>query len=277
MIIVKNASLAHPSEQWIALSLGETDPYGNPFTIIELRYNKSRLRAQTDYSKTKGDIEDTIITANTRDGGVEIRYRQNGSIMWEQKDNIGPYTGKLARTPRNVAFLAEHYGDRLWQIRAPISVENEVKALWQKMRDGMTEDQREADDKRIAQLHTHYMAKPDEPMDAPVPDKTVDMEEKRNQYLKQQELENRELEIAERERKLGIAEAAKIKAGAVLTRYTEKHLRGLKIYELRKLARETKAGGKAADTIDVLVGKIMAVQEGAEYKPGGVEAEKVTA
>ena len=275
MIIVKNASKQHPDEEWTALSIGEPDGYGNPFQLIELRRTVSDLHPMTDYMKTKGDIEDTIITANGRTGGVSISYRQNGAVEWKRKNNIGPYIGMLARTPKNINFLVEHYGDNLWRISSPNQVENEVKALWENMRDKMTEDELKADDFRIKALHTHRLSMKDDPIVVPEGAKETTIEMKRELFMKEQALENRETELREREKKVALAEVETVKAGVSLTRYSEEHLNGLKMYEMRKLVKSLGIVAGANDTFQVLKGKIIAKQNGAELVEGDLVAEKV--
>lgn len=273
MIIVKNASKAHPSEKWIALAMGEIDPYGNPFQLIELSWNKGlRLRRAAEYLKTRGDIDDTIITADTTNGGIEIRYRQNGSVMWVQKEGIGPYTGQLARTPKNIAFLVANYKDGDWTIKSPLTVENEVRVLWEKWFNSLTESQQKAENDRIKSKHTHYQARKDEPYMAPPADKVVEGERAKSLTLKEIELKERELALEKREKALLVKDEERLIAGGSVTTYSREFLQAKTFHELKAFAKEIGIPHLRPDSADVLINRILESQKPAV----STEPEKVT-
>lgn len=239
MIIVKGATRAHPSEEWIELALGEEDQYGQPFEIVELRWNNSPHHKMADYAKTRG-FEDTIISSSRR-GEISINYRSNGSIMWYRPNSrVARWVGKLAKTAKNMRLLAKMYRDRLWRISDPY-VEAQVRAMSEKMWESMPDDQRKFNEARIRQMHTDHLEgdlKAPDSIVSPDVEKEDIREEKREQFRARMDLERREKEIARKEQRLTKLEAEEIRKGKEPVQYHEGYLSGMKIYELRKIARK---------------------------------------
>ena len=273
MINVLKASRAHPAEEWIAMAVGVTDPYGNPFQLIELLWNKgNKLRRATEYMKTRGDIDDTIITADEVDGGVKISYRKNGSVMWIRKNGIGPYVGELARTPKNIQFLVTNYRDGDWTIKAPLSVENEVRALYEKWYEGLTDAQKDAEEKRIRLKNTHYQARRDEPIQPVVADKAIEAERAKSLAIREAQLNDRELELEAREKALLDADAGLIKEGGKVTTYSKRYLSGLRHTEIKTIAKNLGIATKNTDKSETVINMIVESQK----PPVSTDPEKVT-
>lgn len=260
MIIVKGANRAHPSEEWIELALGEEDQYGQPFELITLRWNNSRHHKMTDYVKTRG-FEDTIISSNRR-GEISIRYRPNGSIMWYRPNNkVARWIGKLAKTAKNMRLLAKMYRDKLWRIQDPY-VDAQVRAMSEKLWESMPKDQKNYNEQRIEMMHTNHLEKELKApgsIVSPEIEKEDLREEKREQFKARKELERREKEIARKEQRLTSLEAEEIRKGKEPVQFHEGYLSGMKIYELRKLAKKHKihlpATAKKVDLVKAILAR----------------------
>jgi len=268
MIIVKNATRAHPSEEWMEVARGEIDEYGEPFQLIELQWLNTPLHRMTEYAKTRG-FEDTIITANTKTGGVKINYRENGSVMWLRKKGIGPFTGLLAKTPKNMRRLASHFEDRLWKIMDPV-IASEVKALWDSLKEKMTEKDLQFHNDRITSTHSSksetsipgYVAR------LPAEDSATQIAEDRRQLnLQMVELKRRELEVAEREGSLNKSKIESIAAGEAPSKYGQVYLEKLKMHEIRSLARKMGIPVDGADKKTTIVQRVLDRQNGIESIP----------
>jgi hypothetical protein len=98
---------------------------GIPLQIITLYWNP--LKKNYHQTKTKGDFDDVFITRMSA-GGLELEYRNPGSLEWLKDGLTGEFTAAIAVTPRNINLLASHYYDKLWTIGDPV-IEEKVKAM----------------------------------------------------------------------------------------------------------------------------------------------------
>lgn len=239
MIFVRGATRAYPSEVWEKAAIGVEDEFGNPFEVIELMWNTNRLHMMGAYGKTRGFDDAEIIVDNRRPEGVRIKYRQKiGGVTWLRRfGNSGPFIGKVARTPRNMRKLASHFEDHLWTIRDP-HIRREVEAASKQLWEKMGTEEREFHEARIAAMNTHHMEK-----DIKLED-TSTLAAKQAMSLEKQEIQQRRMELDRREADLDKREdniteqkAQAIREGGASTRYHKPYLMGLKLVELRKLAR----------------------------------------
>ncbi len=245
-------------------ALGTPDEYGNPFRIIKLRWNTSRLHKNTDYTKTKG-FEDAIIKRDTRTGEFKIVYRY-GSIQWMQLGGEGPYYGELAQTPKNMEKLASMYGDRLWTIVDP-DVEQIVKKMYEKRRESMTPEVQTINDKRIRYMHVAESEKGQEMQGAvqlpPEVEKASLSEERRLNAVEKQQLEAKKAALEQKEAEINKKAVDLVGEGQAPVQYTREYLTGLKgLQQLRKICREQKITTELTDKKDDLIEKIIQKQIG---------------
>lgn len=244
-------------------ALGTPDEYGNPFRIIRLRWNKSRLHKNTEYTKTRG-FDDAVIARDPRDGGFRITYRSNGSVMWMREGGEGPYYGELAQTPRNMQKLASLYGDRLWTI-VDADIEAMVKKMHEKLRESWSPEVKDINDKRIRGMHLAESER-SEPQAVQMPsesEKTALEEEKRQVELRKQENEKRKAELDVKEKNIEEKQVGLIEDGVAAVAYTKDYLMGLKgIVEVRKICRQLGIKTSSTEKKDELVNKIIQKQIG---------------
>lgn len=241
MIFVIGATKAHPSEEWIEYAKGINDEFGNPFEVIELQWLGSNLHRNADYAKTRGFDDARLDVDKSSANGIRITYRQGvGSVMWFRPlGNVGPFIGKLAKTPRNMRKLAACLKDNLWRIKSPAHIAAEVKELSEKLWAGMSEEERTFNEKRVAGMHTHKM-EGDLKLPEPSGDTVQTVAQDRVALNKKQmELEAREAEVVTKEKGIVDKTARMTKQGLAPAEYSESYLRGLKLVELRRLGRST--------------------------------------
>lgn len=245
-------------------AIGLIDEYGNPFRIISLRWNKSRLHKNTDYAKTRG-FEDTIITKER--GEMAIKYRKNGSIAWMRYAGEGPYMGELAVTPKNLQKLASCYGDKLFTILDK-DIDNIVKQMYEDKVKGMDALTKHFNDQRVRMMHTtqsevNEMPKSG-PVEIPVEAERVNLaEQNRLQQIEKQNLEKRKAALDAKEAEIDEKTVKLVGEGVPAVTYTKEYLAGLKgIHSARKICRELKVEFSQSDKKDDLINKIIARQTG---------------
>jgi hypothetical protein len=267
MIAVLKATKQHPSSEWIEMAKGETDQYGNPFEIIELRWTGGPNHLNTQDAKTRG-FEDTILAPGPG-GTIKISYRP-GSVTWTRSMNgRGPYTGLLARTPMNMQKLASCYRDRLWRITSP-AVDAEVKALSDLIWEGMNPEMKEFNEKRITAMHTGtFEGNLQAPSAVPAEVDARDLlDQKKALAKREQELKDREERLRQGEEKLLGHKVARISDGAAPVRYTREYLVGLGWTDLRSLSKTLAVryphGTKSAELVELILAKQEGVPEPVE-------------
>ncbi|MBE3122199.1 MAG: hypothetical protein IMZ58_08350 [Thermoplasmata archaeon] len=245
-------------------ALGTIDEYGNPFRIIKLRWNRTRLHKNSDYTKTKG-FEDAIIKRGTKDGGFNIVYRY-GSVQWMQLGGEGPFYGELAQTPKNMEKLASAYGDKLWSIVDP-DIEQIVKKMYEGRRKSMSEDVRQINDSRIRLMHVSEAEKGDILKGAvqlpPDVEQASANEQRRLNEIEKQNIEKRKAILDLKEEEVNKKAVDLVGDGVAAVAYTKDYLTGLKgLQQLRKICRELKIKSELTDKKPDLVDKIMKKQVG---------------
>jgi len=258
MIVVQVARRKGTSIQdYVNEAIGTVDELGNPFSLITLRFIGGGIQKVTDNSKTRG-FEDPIIKHDPKSGGFKITYRHKGSACWERPALGGAYRAQVPNTPYNLRVLARHYGEKRWLI-LEADVNAQVKAMWEKMREAMTPEERANDDQRVAGMHTARMDTLKKvPTEMPVEHERRALKEEQTALQKREAVVRQEEAALEQKKQAGIEEAVK----AVIEdegpkQYTQEELEGLKLYQLRKLCNELNVDHEGSDKIPTLVRKII--------------------
>ena len=278
MIKVIGATRAVPSETITDMAQGRIDEYGNPFQVIELSWNRDK---GAPYQKTHG-FEDTVILKSGDRGKLEIKHTLPGTIWWD-KSILGDFVGKIAKTPHNMHMLATHYEDKLWIIRDPLirsEVEMASKEHWSKMEPEMQAFHKE----RIRKSNISRFDKGDNVMPVNLNRREEGIDQKEADLFKKENL------LSDREKRLEMREAemnnnlkAAIESGVRTTSYSQDYLNGLKVPQLRKLAKEQftlsfPATAKKIEMIDAIneaQGKVL-VAPNSDVVPVGGQSESVT-
>lgn len=270
MIILKKLKINREltSEFWKKKAQGTKDQYGNPFRIITLHWLFTRMRPNTEYSKTRG-FEDAVISKNESTGGFKITYRANGSVMWlRAPGGVGPFYGELAVTPRNLKRLASMYGDKLWTI-VDADIDQVVKALYQKRFAKMSDEEKEFNKKRIAAMNTHRTSTDIKLGDAPVSQTERELfdEEQRKLEVEKQELAKKKAEVKNQEKAIVENVVKDIEKGVSPVAYTEEYLSKVSFNDRKKILKElgvkVPPSARSADLLTM----ILAAQEGKGIKP----------
>jgi hypothetical protein len=273
MIIVKlKSNKTLTADYWKDQAKGIKDEYGNPFRIIRLRWINTREHRNTEYSKTRG-FEDAIINKGG-DEGFKITYRKNGSIMWQRPPgNVGPFYGEVAYTPYNIEKLSAMYGDRLFTI-ADADIDAICKAKYEERVKNMGDAARNFNKKRIAAMHTMYVETDIKAPEVSNIDKKGIEDQNRDIVIEKRELEIKRLELEEREKRLNEKEARMAGEGLSPVQYSKEYLIGLKLHELKKVAKENGIDIEKTSTKDELVNAIVMVQSGVMNIKPVVEGDK---
>jgi hypothetical protein len=265
MIIVKQkTSKVITAEHRKTAAIGTIDEYGNPFRIIKLRWNKSNLHKNSDYVKTRG-FEDAIIGTD-HTGDTEIKYRQNGSVMWMRLGGEGPYFGEVAQTPKNMRLLASSFGDKLYTIVDP-DINAIVRKMYEEKTRGMDDATKDLNQKKVRSMHTMSVERDDKTGAATqIPDsveKAAVAEQNRQNLIEKQEIDKRKAELDEKEKALNEKVVDMVGQGVAAVAYTEDFLRGTKgIFKLRNICRELGIGYEHTDKRDDLIKKVLEKQIG---------------
>lgn len=264
------------SEDWVKNAVGQIDNHGNPFEIIELTWKQSPIHRSGDNDKTHG-FEDTKISMGKDGLKIEHVRQGGGCIRWLRSLNgVGPFVGRIAKTPFNMVKLAKQYRDGLWTVRDR-SIDAELKAMSDKLWESMTEEQRKFNEARIKSSNSlKAEVGMNAPYVAPRKEKPVEednSEEKRELFRLRKELEEREARIKDLEKKHGKIAVEKIKAGeapvAYNRTYTADELRKMNFYEMRKVAkRQFGIPVQPEDKKEPLIEKIMEKQKAPEIVTG---------
>lgn len=274
MIIVKlSVNKQLTEDYWKNIAQGTTDSYGNPFRIIRLRWMNSKLHKNAEYAKTRG-FEDAVLSKNAVTGDIKITYRRNGSIVWlRPPGGVGPYIGEVAETPRNLRLLASHYGDKLWTI-VDRDVDAIVHKMYETMRADMSQKQRDFNDKRIAKMHTMSVEESDSgSVNIPVDAERMSLQEDRRLLMQEKTAQDqRKAALDEKEKLLNKKAVSLVGEGVMPVFYSEEHLKSLKIFDLRKVAKEIGVDYSSGDKSEGLIKKILDRQAGKKAEA----QEKVT-
>jgi len=114
-IRIKGAKRNIPEAEYFAAVEGITDPYGEPFQLIYLDWNK-RYRVQSGRAKTKGFQDTMIVITQT---ALRIEYHDGGNVQWQRHKLTKQIYGILAKTDYNMKVLASMHYDNMWTIRDP--------------------------------------------------------------------------------------------------------------------------------------------------------------
>jgi hypothetical protein len=265
MVIVKmKVNRQITAAHWVGMAVGVEDEYGNPFRVIKLRWNPNRMHKMTEYAKTRG-FEDAIISKDPKTGGVKITYRTNGSIMWMRPMGIGFFMGEVAQTPKNMAKLASHYGDKLWTI-LDADIDVIVRKMYEERKKNQTKEMADYDMKRINRMHTathehkeNNTSAPELPLDI----EKMDVHEKnRLNQIKQVELDKRNEALNMKEAALNKKAADMVGDGVAPVTYTMDYLTAQKLFKLRKLCTEVKVKWENSDKKEDLIKRITEKQTG---------------
>lgn len=269
MIVVKmkvNRSIT--ADHWKNMAIGVTDEYGNAFRIIKLRWNNTAMHKMSEYSKTRG-FEDAVIGRNPRNGDIAITYRKVGSAMWQRPvGGVGPFMAEVPQTPRNMSLLASMYGDKLFSI-IDADINEIVKSMYEKKVEDMSFDTRKFNEKRIRGMHVSAL-EAHEDRDTKTPELPVDVErlsvteQNRLNQIKAQELAQREEALKLKEKEITGFQSASVLDGVLPSQYSEQYLGGMKIFQLRKLAKELGLRWAADEKKDGLIRRILKRQVGEE-------------
>lgn len=265
MVIVKmKVNRQITAAHWVGMAVGVEDEYGNPFRIIKLRWNPSRVHKNTEYAKTRG-FEDAIISKDPKTGGVKITYRRNGSIMWTRPMGIGFFMGELPQTPMNMAKLCSHYGDKLWTI-LDADIDVIVKKMYEERKKNQTPAMAEFDKGRLSRMHTMTHERNDKDTSAPeipLDIEKIDVQEKnRLNQIRQTELDKRNEALNMKEAALNQKAADMVGDGVAPVVYTMDYLNGQKLFKLRKLCTELKLKYAPTDKKEDLIKRINDKQAG---------------
>jgi len=280
LIIVKlKVSKALTTEHWKQMAIGTEDQYGNPFRIIKLRWNKNPMHKMAEYTKTRG-FEDAMISKDSRTSDIAISYRRNGSVMWQQPPGgVGPFTGELANTPRNLRRLAAMYGDRLFTIM-DADIDKIVRSMYEEVLKDIPKNKKEFHDRRIRNLHRMAMDDEDKKsegkVEIPLDIERISLSEKtRLAQIKQMELDKREEALNMRESALGERAVDDAREGVLPVAYSREFLGDQKMFELRRICTEVGAVWDNSTRKDALIEKVISRQEGKNV--AATEAVKETA
>lgn len=235
-IVVKGASRKFTSEDLIAAAVGMTDARGNRFETITLDWNPRKKN--TDFAKTRG-FEDAVIERTDR--GLTIDYRLPGCAVWRENELTGQYSAVIPFTRHNVAVLGSHYGEALWLIREP-RYRKMAEAVYAKIRDGMTQQQRKEDDKRIKAQFTSMFDNPDQiPQFDQKSKGPGDEQAAAGQMVeldkKMKKLEDMQEKLDEERAYIDNKVEELAKKGVLLHTYSPEYLTKLNITQIRKLAK----------------------------------------
>lgn len=257
MIIVKlRVTRQLPASYWKEKALGTLDPYGNPFRIITLKWNRNRLHKNSEYTKTRG-FEDAVISQSKEDGDFDIKYRRNGSVMWQKPEGgVGPFFGELPYTPYNISKLVTHYGDGLWTI-ADADIDRMVRIKYEEMMSKMPDNLKKFNEDRVHAMHVSDIEVGKVVKHEVVTDPLTIKEKERTIAVKQTDIEKKAAELERRERALAEREAMLVKAGVEINQYSEQYLNTRSIQALRKTSKELKLAWTQdmtrADLIKIIV------------------------
>lgn len=267
MIIVKlRVTREMTAAHWKEVAKGVTDEYGNPFRIIKVRWNQSRMHRMSEYAKTRG-FEDTVITKDRRTGDVAIQYRRKGSIMWQRPmGGVGSFIGEVAYTPFNLQKLISMHGDKLWTI-----LDDDIRVIvekgYAKRLTEMPVKVRDFNQTRIMSMHTMNVEKGDNV--ASDFDKQINEVEKqsvteqnRMNMIKAQELAVKEEALNMKENAIDNKIADMAIDGVAPVAYSEEYLVSKKYLELRGICKTIGVKYTQDDKKDTLIAKIMEKQEG---------------
>jgi hypothetical protein len=115
-------------EYWLVQAKGVRDSYGNPFRVVTLRWNWSSINKIAPNVKT-GGFEDAIISRSRTTGGLSIRYRYPGSVVWRRPiGGVGDFMAECPITPKNMKVLASCIPNEKWFI-----VDDDIRSIAEKM------------------------------------------------------------------------------------------------------------------------------------------------
>jgi hypothetical protein len=261
------------AEDYKKMSIGVEDEYGNPFRLIQLRWNRNSIHKMADYGKTRG-FEDAVIRMVR--GDIVIKYRAQGSVMWMRPNGgFGPFMGEVPQTPKNMERLASCYGDKLFTI-VDKDIEMVVAKMYEAKVENMTTKEKAANEKRIQQMHSVHIenTKDGEPTgDVPSDvDKVSITDQNRINRIKEQELSQKEIELDRKEKELNDRLAKSAGAGYAASTYSKEYLSGMKLFEVRRLMKEFGLKFSDKNTKEELIAMITDKQDN---KPAPVVAESL--
>jgi len=269
MVVVKmKVTRSITADHWKQMALGVIDEYGNAFRLIKLRWNNTPNHRMTEYAKTRG-FEDAVIGRDNKTGDIAITYRRNGSAMWQRPiGGVGPFMAEVPQTPRNMSLLASMYGDKLFTI-VDADINEIVKGMYEQKVDDMNHDTKKFNERRIRGLHVSALEANDKD-DGKAPELPVDVErlsvteQNRLNQIKEQELAKKEEVLKLKEKELTGFQKDIVADGVLPSQYNERYLSGLKIFQLRKLAKELGVNWKPDEKKESIIRRVLKRQVGEE-------------
>ena len=239
MIIFKGIKVNRQlnSDFWKDKARGTIDPYGNPFRIIKLRWNRGEIRPNSEYAKTRG-FEDAVISKSSS-GDFKIRYRRDGSVTWMRAPGgIGPFIAELPLTPINIKVLTKAHGDKMWTIEDH-DIRSVVEKLYAVVVEKMTPEESEFNKKRIEAMNTRNLSVNPNSFERPTGSEKDSVEEERRQNeIRRQELDKREAELANREKQMTKSQVEDAGKDVSPINYSEEYVRNSDYNQRRAIAKE---------------------------------------
>ena len=258
-IYALGASVKKPSEEFVraALEEGVQDRDGRPFEVINL----VSLVDMADYTSTHG-YEDTFIQQVGK--RLKVTHRIPGRIRWMQGPFGGRPRGQLAKTPHNVRVLAANYRDHKWKIMDPVQ-DAEIKALSDKLWEGLTPDQRTFEESRIKGANTNASGGKLVNAEGKTPEELALEEEKKVLRHRELKLRERENDVDRKETTLAGSVTKAVQEGKVITKHVLPELQAMKMHEVRRIARsEFNIPYEQTQTKMEIIDQIMKAQGGNE-------------
>lgn len=254
MIRIHGATPRRTQKEIMQAALGELDENGVPFEVIEI----TSLRNEAGSTTVHGAQDTTIEIADDNPSKSFYITHSDGRIKWEPSKFGGKPVAFLAKTEKNLNFLAHHYYDKTFIIKDSI-VRSEVESRAKKIIDSMDEKQKEQNQKRIQGMVTHK----DGGIITTNDGNTLDDEKYKSleKALKEKEmaLKKKEQELNE---KAAFIESriAETTSGPVKVVHTKEELEAMHISQIRSLASgyykfSVDSTDKKAELIEMILSK----------------------
>lgn len=232
-IYARGARPNRPQSEIIQAALGEEDENGVPFEIIEV----VGTRTEADYTSMHG-CQDTFIEIGSPIQGKSftITHRDEGRVRWLKGKFGGRPKALFAKTEKNMRFLAAHFYDGIF-VFADSVLRAEVQARAEALKAKMGQKELDAENKRLQDGKT-YMHGGAVPTKGGLSQKEIEIKEQ------EKSLQKREADIRKKEENLKKKEDFVAKqvgenvTKAVMPAHERAELEVMKMYEVRKLARQ---------------------------------------
>jgi hypothetical protein len=231
-IYCRGARPNKPSEEILEAALGEEDENGVPFEIIKLK----ATRIEANYTSVHG-CQDTFIEQESHIPGrtFTIYHRDEGRVRWLKGKFGGLPQAILAKTEKNLHFLASHFYDGIFVITDRV-IKAEVEARAKKLQAAMSEKEKEKQATRIKEAHTHKEGGPLPARGGMTVEKIEQTEERKALDARKRELDEREQGIDQKEENLAkrVVDTTEAEIKVV---HERGELEAMNMGQLKKLAR----------------------------------------